>query len=54
MSKSPCKDCKERHSKCWGHCEQYKEWKANNVKPYARDEASEFLIKSIEKQKRRK
>lgn len=23
---SPCKDCPDRKTACWGHCEKYKAW----------------------------
>ena len=30
--KTPCKDCAERHKGCWGDCEKYKAFDAENVR----------------------
>lgn len=26
MINSPCKNCEERHLRCWSECGKYKEW----------------------------
>lgn len=31
LQNNPCKDCKERHKKCHGHCEKYKAAKAEHA-----------------------
>lgn len=50
---NPCKDCTERHFKCHGECEKYKEWKSANAKEYKRDDATNFLVDNARKQIRR-
>ena len=53
MKPNPCKDCTERHHKCHSECEAYQQWKTANARPYKRDEAAEFLLANITKQKRK-
>lgn len=35
MKPSPCRGCAERSKACWGSCEKYREWRADQVKPDA-------------------
>lgn len=41
---APCKDCKRRHYKCWGECEDYKKYKAEVEKVNAA--RRDYLMKS--------
>lgn len=54
MQDGPCKRCEKRHPKCHGKCEEYKAWRKKIVKPYKRDEVTEFLIKNITKTNRKR
>jgi hypothetical protein len=35
LMNGPCKDCPDRHTACWGHCERYQEWRAERKKEAA-------------------
>ena len=47
--RSPCKNCPERHTACWGRCAKYQEWKAMHLKQseaekeYKRRSREDFL-----------
>lgn len=57
MTTNPCKDCGFRHPCCWSECVPYKQWKeemqAVNKWKNKDQDASNFLIDAIRKEKRR-
>ena len=47
--KTPCLDCGERASACWGRCEKYQNWKRETARDRKRDEALEYHDKQVQR-----
>lgn len=45
--KTPCMDCKERHTACWGKCEKYQTWKAEKDAAKNKVEYERLKMKQI-------
>lgn len=53
MKTPPCKECKERHPRCHGHCNKYIAWKAENKVIHDRRLYEEYISLMFDERKRK-
>ena len=47
MIQSPCKNCKDRHYKCWGECEEYLEYRRKLEKAKEKEREYKHVLSDI-------